>query len=108
MRRLTEQAWRLEQVLAPVEGEAPGREFGEFAEKRGIGRSEIEGGFALHAFLQLGRNAFDQRRIPIERHQVEANVGSAANGGAKEKRPAIVAARCCLQIILFATVGANV
>ncbi len=70
--------------------EAGGGEFRELTEECGIDFAEIKTGFALHAFLQFGRDAFLHGGMNVHRHEVVADVALAHPNGGKPERLAPV------------------
>ncbi len=76
----------LNEPLCFVTSKAGFREFGKFFEKLWLNRGEVETRFALHTFFQLRRNAFEQFRKGVNRHQVKTNIRFPSMRGSEEHR----------------------
>jgi hypothetical protein len=96
-----------EQILTAVQGQACRGELAQLAEKRGVRGGEIEARLALHALLQLRRYFLPQRCIPIQGHEMEADVAPAGNHGTEEKRFAFVAGRARFEVIPISCVSVD-
>ena len=80
----------------------------ELAEEHGINFGEIETRFALHALLQLRRDALLHRGIHVNGHEVVADVILAHSNGGKPDRFAFVDGLPRNQCIKFGLVWENV
>src|SRR5271163_3313644 len=98
----------LQKILAAVQCEARRSELRQLAEQNRFRPREVEARQPLNALLEFRRYFLAQRRIPVQRHEVETYVRPAGDHRAKEKRLAFIRGCFRLQIEAAARVRVDI